>query len=82
MWSSDAHSAGPAAVCVLQILSGHEPQPWSDKCLLGVLVFIGLLLVIVGPAMLFSTLNPVLNLNPIYGVSASVGTLITALLLR
>ena len=58
---------------VWQVLSGHEPQPKFDKFLMGVLIFIGLLVVIVGPAMLFSTLNPVLNLNPVTGVDVAVG---------
>ena len=63
----------PRCVAQCQVLSGHKPQPKLDKFLLGVLLFIGLLIVILGPAMLFSTLNPTLDLNPIQSVQTQIG---------
>lgn len=57
----------------LQVLSGENPQPKQTKFLSGVLLFTGLVIVLVGPMLLFSTLNPTLTPNPISSSVVSFG---------
>jgi hypothetical protein len=54
------------------ILSGRSPQLAIYKCLMGFLVFIGLLIVILLPALVFSTLNPTLQLNNVLSLACSL----------
>lgn len=48
---------------------GHEVQPCCLKFWAGTILFAALLLVIIGPALIFSTLNPALSTNPVWGVA-------------
>ena len=47
------------------VYSGRESQPLSQKLSLGATLFVVLLGIILGPAVLFSTLNPFLERNPV-----------------
>lgn len=51
---------------------GRTAQPWCIKFWLGFCLFLGLLVVILLPALIFSTLNPTLAFNPVYAVSATI----------
>ena len=55
-----------------KILSGDEGQSLLWKILYGWIVFVGMLLIVFGPMLLFSTLNPALSRNPVLGASISV----------
>lgn len=52
-------------------LAGKNPQSWVWKFVFGVLTFVGLLVVVLGPALLFSGLNPTLQKNPINSIQVS-----------
>jgi hypothetical protein len=54
------------------VLSGAAPQPKTYKFWCGVLLFAGLLLVILLPALIFSTLNPALALNNVSSATATL----------
>jgi hypothetical protein len=55
-----------------EILSGKNPQPWYLKLLSGWLYVAAILIIIVAPMLVFSTLNPVLQDNLVTAVTANV----------
>lgn len=57
------------------------PQQFIWKFLNGTLTFIGLLVVLLGPALLFSSLNPTMTPNPVSGAEVTLGMSLTLRLL-